>query len=96
VEENTPAAAYANLKLPKLGYNATLCNLYRNGNDSVGLHADAEPEMGPVISSVSLGADKTTGQQHSRWPAPEFEAHFSGSLEPKRSYNDWPCALACK
>lgn len=37
-------------------YNAVLCNLYRNGQDSVGLHADAEPEMGPVIASVSLGA----------------------------------------
>jgi alkylated DNA repair dioxygenase AlkB len=58
VEEATPAAAYANLSLPKLGYNAVLCNLYRNGNDSVGLHADAEPEMGPVIASVSLGAER--------------------------------------
>jgi alkylated DNA repair dioxygenase AlkB len=45
VEENTPATVYANLQLPKLGYNAALCNLYRNGNDSVGLHADAEPGM---------------------------------------------------
>jgi alkylated DNA repair dioxygenase AlkB len=44
--------------LPRLGYNAVLCNLYRNGNDSVGLHADAEPEMGPVIASVSLGAER--------------------------------------
>jgi alkylated DNA repair dioxygenase AlkB len=58
VEEATPEAAYANLGLPKLGYNAVLCNLYRNGNDSVGLHADAEPEMGPVIASVSLGAER--------------------------------------
>ena len=29
VEEATPAVAYANLSLPKLGYNAVLCNLYR-------------------------------------------------------------------
>jgi alkylated DNA repair dioxygenase AlkB len=58
VEETTPATAYANLNLPKLGYNAALCNLYRNGNDSVGLHADAEPEMGPVIASVSLGTER--------------------------------------
>jgi alkylated DNA repair dioxygenase AlkB len=58
VEEATPLAAYANLGLPKIGYNAVLCNLYRNGNDSVGLHADAEPEMGPVIASVSLGAER--------------------------------------
>jgi len=44
--------------LPRLGYNALLCNLYKNGNDSVGLHADAEPEMGPVIASVSLGTER--------------------------------------
>ena len=58
VEEATPLAAYTNSGLPKLGYNAVLCNLYRDGNDSVGLHADAEPEMGPVIASVSLGAER--------------------------------------
>jgi len=58
VEEATPAVAYVNLNLPKVGYNAVLCNLYRDGNDSVGLHADAEPEMGPVIASLSLGTDR--------------------------------------
>ncbi len=58
VEEATPGAAYSNSNLPRLGYNAPLCNLYRNRNDSVGLHADAEPEMGPVIASVSLGTER--------------------------------------
>ncbi len=58
VESATPSDAYTNLKLPRMGYNAVLCNLYRNGNDSVGLHADAEPEMGAVIASVSLGAER--------------------------------------
>jgi alkylated DNA repair dioxygenase AlkB len=58
VEQATPGAAYSNSSLPKVGYNAVLCNLYRNGADSVGLHADAEPEMGPVIASVSLGAER--------------------------------------
>lgn len=58
VEAATPAVAYAKLSLPALGYNAVLCNLYRDGNDSVGLHADAEPEMGPVIASLSLGAER--------------------------------------
>jgi alkylated DNA repair dioxygenase AlkB len=58
VEQATPEKAYANLGLPNLGYNAVLCNLYRDGHDSVGLHADAEPEMGPVIASVSLGAER--------------------------------------
>jgi len=58
VEEATPEVAYFNSGLPRLGYNAGLCSLYRSGNDSVGLHADAEPEMGPVIASVSLGAER--------------------------------------
>jgi alkylated DNA repair dioxygenase AlkB len=39
VEEATPGIAYFNLGSPKLGYNAVLCNLYRNGADSVALHA---------------------------------------------------------
>ena len=58
VEAATPMAAYENLHLPTRGYNAVLCNLYRDGNDSVGLHADNEPEMGPVIASVSLGSER--------------------------------------
>jgi alkylated DNA repair dioxygenase AlkB len=58
VEAATPTEAYANSNLSKVPYNAVLCNLYRNGNDSVGLHADAEPEMGPVIASVSLGIER--------------------------------------
>jgi alkylated DNA repair dioxygenase AlkB len=59
VEEATPTVAYANSSVSKTGYNAVLGNLYRgDGNDSVGLQADAEPEMGPVIASVSLGAER--------------------------------------
>ena len=58
VERATPTEAYAKSNLSRIPYNAVLCNLYRNGNDSVGLHADAEPEMGPVIASVSLGIER--------------------------------------
>jgi alkylated DNA repair dioxygenase AlkB len=58
VEAATPDAAYARLPIAEVGYNAVLCNLYRDGNDSVGLHADAEPEMGTVIASISLGAER--------------------------------------
>ena len=58
VEAATPEAAYSNLSLQRCPYNAVLCNLYRDGNDSVGPHADNEPEMGPVIASVSLGAER--------------------------------------
>jgi alkylated DNA repair dioxygenase AlkB len=58
VEAATPEAAYSNLSLQRCPYNAVLCNLYRGGYDSVGLHADNEAEMGPVIASVSLGAER--------------------------------------
>jgi alkylated DNA repair dioxygenase AlkB len=40
------------------GFNAVLANLYRDGRDHVGWHADDEPDLGPapVIASLSLGA----------------------------------------
>lgn len=40
--------------------NSVLVNLYRDGHDSVGWHADDEPEFGqqPVIASLSLGAER--------------------------------------
>jgi alkylated DNA repair dioxygenase AlkB len=39
-------------------FNSVLLNLYRSGVDSMGFHADDEPELGPepIIASVSLGA----------------------------------------
>ena len=39
-------------------FNGVLLNRYRDGNDSMGRHADAEPELGrnPLVASVSLGA----------------------------------------
>jgi len=38
-------------------FNSVLANYYRHGNDSMGMHADDEPELGlqAVIASVSLG-----------------------------------------
>jgi alkylated DNA repair dioxygenase AlkB len=41
-------------------FNCVLCNLYRDGKDSMGWHADNEPELGaaPVIASISLGAER--------------------------------------
>jgi alkylated DNA repair dioxygenase AlkB len=38
-------------------YNHVLINRYRDGNDSMGYHADAEPELGPdpVVATLSLG-----------------------------------------
>lgn len=44
-----------------LPLNGVLCNLYRDGRDSMGMHSDAEPELGPepVVVSLSLGATRT-------------------------------------
>lgn len=38
-------------------FNSVLANWYRDGQDSMSLHADDEPELGinPVIASVTLG-----------------------------------------
>ncbi len=38
-------------------FNHVVVNRYRDGRDSIGRHADAEPELGwcPVIASLSLG-----------------------------------------
>lgn len=43
-----------------LDFNAVLLNLYRNGHDAVGWHADDEPDLGPApaIASLSLGATR--------------------------------------
>lgn len=47
-------------------FNSVLANLYRNERDSMGLHADDEPELGerPVIASLSLGETRTFRLKH--------------------------------
>jgi len=47
-------------------FNCVLVNLYRNGQDSNGWHADNEPELGknPVIASLSLGATRRFDLRH--------------------------------
>ncbi|MBF9223748.1 alpha-ketoglutarate-dependent dioxygenase AlkB family protein [Hymenobacter ruricola] len=41
-------------------FNSVLLNLYRDGRDGMGWHADDEPELGPApaIASLSLGATR--------------------------------------
>jgi alkylated DNA repair dioxygenase AlkB len=43
-----------------VAFNHVLANRYRSGEDSMGLHADDEPELGPdpVVAIVSLGATR--------------------------------------
>lgn len=45
-------------------YNYCLLNRYRSGTDSMGWHADDEPEMGNVIGSLSLGATRKFRIRH--------------------------------
>ena len=47
-------------------FNAVLLNLYRDGRDGMGWHADDEAELGrdPVIASVSLGATRRFCLRH--------------------------------
>jgi alkylated DNA repair dioxygenase AlkB len=47
-------------------FNGVLCNLYRDGEDAMGWHADNEPELGeqPTIASVSLGVPRRFDLRH--------------------------------
>ena len=47
-------------------YNSVLLNYYRDGADSMGMHSDDEPELGPrpAIASLSLGATRTFILRH--------------------------------
>jgi alkylated DNA repair dioxygenase AlkB len=51
-----------------IDFNSALANLYRDGRDTVGWHADDEPELGeaPIIASVSLGATRDFVLRHRR------------------------------
>ena len=47
-------------------FTTCLCNLYRDGQDSNGWHADNEKELGqnPIIASVSFGAERLFKLKH--------------------------------
>ena len=49
-------------------FNSVLGNLYRNGNDSMGWHADKEPELGdnPCVASLSLGEERLFKFRHNK------------------------------
>ncbi|WP_066225236.1 alpha-ketoglutarate-dependent dioxygenase AlkB family protein [Formosa haliotis] len=51
-------------------FTTCLCNLYRNGQDSNGWHADNEKELGPdpIIASVSFGAERIFHFKHKENP----------------------------
>ncbi|MFL6708829.1 MAG: alpha-ketoglutarate-dependent dioxygenase AlkB family protein [Massilia sp.] len=47
-------------------FNSVLLNYYRDGQDSMGMHSDDEPELGPApaIASVSFGAERVLILRH--------------------------------
>jgi len=47
-------------------FNSVLANLYRHGQDSMGMHSDNEAELGiePIIASVSLGEVRNFDFKH--------------------------------
>ena len=49
-------------------FNSVLLNFYRDGQDSIGYHSDAEPELGvnPVIASISLGGVQQFVLKHTK------------------------------
>lgn len=50
----------------QVNFNSVLLNRYRDGNDSISWHTDAEKELGenPVIASVNFGAERKFQLKH--------------------------------
>jgi alkylated DNA repair dioxygenase AlkB len=47
-------------------FNSLLLNRYRDGQDSIGFHTDAEPELGlnPAVATLSFGAERDFVLRH--------------------------------
>ena len=52
--------------MSKVEFNSVLLNRYRDGNDSISWHTDAEKELGenPIIASVNFGAERVFQLKH--------------------------------
>lgn len=63
-------------------FNSVLCNLYRNGSDSMGWHSDDEKELGldPIIASLSFGAERKFSLRHKQTRLTESLILSHGSL----------------
>jgi alkylated DNA repair dioxygenase AlkB len=61
-------------------FNSVLCNLYRDGADSMGLHSDDERELGqnPIIASVSLGETRRFVMRHKKKAAERLDLDLPG------------------
>lgn len=65
----------------RLAFNSVLANLYRDGRDSMGCHADNEKELGPnpLIASLSFGETRLLRFRH---------AHSRTTLDIELSHGD--------
>jgi len=71
------------VKITGTTFTHCLANLYRDGNDSMGWHADDEKELGkyPVIASLSLGAVRNFQLKHKTNPELKYALKLEhGSL----------------
>jgi alkylated DNA repair dioxygenase AlkB len=69
--------------IPEEDFTSVLLNLYNNGNDKMGWHADDEKELGrnPTIASVSLGETRRFDIKHKQDKDLQFKFELtSGSL----------------
>lgn len=76
-------------------FNFCLLNRYRSGADSMGWHADNEPEMGEVIGSLSFGATRKFRIRHNQSrETMAFEAsHGSLIVMSGTMQNHWQHAI---
>ncbi|XP_077452900.1 alpha-ketoglutarate-dependent dioxygenase alkB homolog 3 [Stigmatopora argus] len=58
-------------------FNSLLCNLYRDGHDSIGWHSDDEASLGhqPVIASLTLGDNRVFSLR--KKPPPEENGDYT-------------------
>ncbi len=81
------------MKYSEESYNVCLANLYRDGSDSMGWHADNEKELGkkPTIASVSFGAERIFHLKHKndRTARHKIRLHHGSLLIMKGSTQDF-------
>ncbi|OKL40682.1 alpha-ketoglutarate-dependent dioxygenase AlkB family protein [Pontibacter flavimaris] len=76
-------------------YNSVLLNFYRTGQDSMGWHADNEPELGrqPSIASLSFGGERRFAFKHRTRqdlrPVPLILSHGSLLLMQGPTQHHW-------
>lgn len=81
-----------------VAFNSVLLNRYRNHLDSVGWHADDEPELGtqPIIASISLGATREFSFRLRKRPAIQYHVplrHGDCVVMHSHCQEDWHHAI---